>query len=92
MANSTHNDNLVHQYKMTTRFNLPGTFPIDDEIPSAPANTTYSTVSSTATELIESQQNFQFNNNQLIHNKTKYQFDILTQIDALVYIIIFINL
>ena len=77
---------------MTTRFNLPGTFPIDDEIPSAPANTTYSTVSSTATELIESQQNFQFNNNQLIHNKTKYQFDILTQIDALVYIIIFINL
>lgn len=74
---------------MTTRFNLPGTFPIDDEIPSAPANTTYSTVSSTATELIESQQNFQFNNNQLIHNKRKYQFDILTQIDALVYIIIF---
>ena len=26
MANSTHNDNLVHQYKMTTRFNLPGHF------------------------------------------------------------------
>lgn len=67
------------------RFNLPGSFYIEPNsntiIPSGGSSTSISNN--------ETQQKLQFETNQLIHQKTKNQYDLLSHLEFLSYMIIF---
>lgn len=68
---------------MMNRFNLPGSFYIESN------NTIPSGGSSTAVSNNENQQKIQFETSQLIHTKTKDQYDLLGNLEFLSYMIIF---
>ncbi|EMG46632.1 hypothetical protein G210_3112 [Candida maltosa Xu316] len=66
------------------RFTLPGSFHTDHLTPSRSRP-----VNATTTAEMEAQQKVQFEQNQLIHTKTRSQHDIISQLDILVYILVF---
>lgn len=68
------------------RFNLPGSFYIE---PNSSNTIIPSGGSSTSISNNETQQKLQFETNQLIHQKTKNQYDLLSHLEFLSYMIIF---
>lgn len=68
-------------------YNIPGAFPLDSSIPF-----TNKRLMSVVNETVQHQMETKFISNQLVTRKTKYQHEILYQLEALCYILIFYQL
>ncbi|CCG22725.1 hypothetical protein CORT_0B10210 [Candida orthopsilosis Co 90-125] len=68
-------------------YNIPGAFPLDSSTPF-----TNKRLMSVVNETVQHQMEAKFISNQLVTRKTKYQHEILYQLEALCYILIFYQL
>lgn len=69
-------------------YNIPGAFPRDVIEGSSRQESNQEYIKSSATEILEEESNAKFDREHIITRKTKYQRDLIMQLEALVYLLI----